>query len=211
MSALDRDESPLADRLGPTTNNVLLLAPAMASCEDDGCVDLLEPPGADDRDLLFVTFVQSPDERLERYRSTSEAEAPARVGFVDAGDSTRSAAAVAGSSATPADAISVRTVSNAGDLTDLGIKLSTYLSEWSPDGRRIVVCVHSLSTLLQYADLQRVFRFLHVLTGRVRSADALAHYHMDPAAHDGQTRNTLSTLFDGIAEWDGEAWRVRNQ
>jgi len=29
--------------------------------------------------------------------------------------------------------------------------------------------VHSLSTLLMYSDLQTVFRFLHVFTGRIRA------------------------------------------
>jgi len=32
------------------------------------------------------------------------------------------------------------------------------------------VMVHSLSTLLMYSDLQTVFRFLHVFTGRIQSA-----------------------------------------
>lgn len=211
MSALEREGGTLGDRFVHATNNVLLLAPSFDGCADDACVDLLsvDPPGGEN--VLFVTFVQSPDERLLRWRSRRDAAAPARIGFVDAGDSTRSAAVTSTGTGGPADTVSVRTVSNAGDLTHLGIQLSTYLSEWEDDPNRTVVCFHSLSTLLQYADLERIFRFLHAITGRIRSADAVAHYHMDPSAHDAKTLNTLTTLFDGIVEWDGEDWVVRNR
>jgi hypothetical protein len=58
--------------------------------------------------------------------------------------------------------------------------------------------VHSLSTLLMYSDLQTVFRFLHVFTGRVQSVDGLGLFAIDDSAHDEQTMNTLKQLFDGI-------------
>lgn len=124
-------------------------------------------------------------------------------------DSVRSAAA-----ASPASAggpVSVRAVSSPADLTDLGISVNAFLSEWAGDGNRTVVCFHSVTTLLQYVDLQRAFRFFHLIAGRVREVDGLAHYHVDPSAHDDRTVNTLTTLFDGVAEWDGADWRVRNR
>ena len=58
--------------------------------------------------------------------------------------------------------------------------------------------VHSLSTLRMYADLQAVFRFLHVFTGRIQSVDGLGVFAIDDSAHDDQTMNTLKQLFDGI-------------
>jgi hypothetical protein len=58
--------------------------------------------------------------------------------------------------------------------------------------------VHSLSTLLMYSDLQTVFRFLHVFTGRVQSVDGLGLFSIDSTAHDDQSLNTLKQLFDGI-------------
>jgi hypothetical protein len=66
--------------------------------------------------------------------------------------------------------------------------------------------VHSLSTLLMYSDLQTVFRFLHVFTGRIQSVDGLGLFCIDSSAHDDQTLNTLKQLFDGLIETseDGE-------
>jgi len=66
--------------------------------------------------------------------------------------------------------------------------------------------VHSLSTLLMYSDLETVFRFLHVFTGRIQSVDGLGLFCIDSTAHEDQTTNTLTQLFDGIVELseDGE-------
>jgi len=58
-----------------------------------------------------------------------------------------------------------------------------------------------------YSNLQTVFRFLHVFTGRVQSADALGVFVIDSTAHDQQTMSTLKQLFDGqieIREDDGQ-------
>jgi hypothetical protein len=49
-----------------------------------------------------------------------------------------------------------------------------------------------------YSDLQTVFRFLHVFTGRVQSVDGLGLFAIDDSAHDERTMNTLKQLFDGI-------------
>jgi len=64
-----------------------------------------------------------------------------------------------------------------------------------------------------YSDLQTVFRFLHVFTGRIQSADALGVYVIDSTAHDDQTMNTLKQLFDAVIELeeaaDGEEPTIR--
>ena len=211
MSALDSEQTTLAERFGGDAHNVLLLAPPMDACDGDGCVDLLtvDPPAGED--VLFVTFVDSPDERLEAWRTRAGNESPAKVGFVSVADSTRSAAAASTPLGGVGGELSIRSVSSPADLTDLGIKVSTFLAEWDDDGNRTVICFHSLTTLLQYVELHRAFRFFHVITGRVRAADGLAHYHIDPTAHDERTINTLTTLFDGVAEWDGTDWQIRNR
>jgi KaiC/GvpD/RAD55 family RecA-like ATPase len=94
----------------------------------------------------------------------------------------------------------VKYVSSPVDMTGIGIKLSEILEEFYQ--RREIqqnrVMLHSLSTLLMYSDLQTVFRFLHVFTGRLQSVDALGLFAIDSTAHDDQTMNTLKQLFDGI-------------
>ena len=96
----------------------------------------------------------------------------------------------------------IRYVSSPVDMTGIGIDISELLKEFYVE-RKIQqnrILLYSLSTLLMYSNLQTVFRFLHVFTGRVQSADALGIYVIDSTAHDDQTLNTLKQLFDGIVE-----------
>jgi hypothetical protein len=96
-------------------------------------------------------------------------------------------------------------------LTGLGIQISEILQQWQNNDNRSVACFHSLTALLQYSDVQTVYKFLHVLTGRFATAGVAAHFHLDPGAHDDQTINTLKSLFDGIAEFGDGEWSVRTQ
>ncbi|OTE99849.1 recombinase RecA [Halorubrum sp. SD683] len=93
----------------------------------------------------------------------------------------------------------IKYASSPVDMTGIGIKLSEFLQAFGDRGiDQNRVMVYSLSTLLMYSDLQTVFRFLHVFTGRVQSVDGLGLYSIDSTAHDDQAMNTLKQLFDGI-------------
>jgi KaiC/GvpD/RAD55 family RecA-like ATPase len=94
----------------------------------------------------------------------------------------------------------VKYASSPVDMTGIGIKFSEVLEEYyqNRDIKQNRVMLHSLSTLLMYSDLQTVFRFLHVFTGRIQSIDGLGLFSIDSTAHDDQTMNTLKQLFDGI-------------
>ncbi|ADQ67372.1 hypothetical protein C499_07980 [Halogeometricum borinquense DSM 11551] len=102
----------------------------------------------------------------------------------------------------------IKYTSSPVDMTGIGIKLSEFLQAFYQD-RNIEqnrIMLHSLSTLLMYADLQTVFRFLHVFTGRIQSVEGLGLFVIDSSAHDDKTMNTLKQLFDGIitTSEDGE-------
>jgi len=86
------------------------------------------------------------------------------------------------------------------DMTGIGIKLSEFLESFYAEGnlRRNRVLVHSISTLLMYSDLETVFRFLHVFTGRIRSVDGLGLFCLDSTTHDDRTTSTIKQLFDGV-------------
>jgi KaiC/GvpD/RAD55 family RecA-like ATPase len=102
----------------------------------------------------------------------------------------------------------VKYTSSPVDMTGVGIKFSELLQEFyeTQGVERNRVFLDSLSTLLMYSDLQTVFRFLHVFTGRVQNVDGLGLYAIDSSAHDEKTMNTLKQLFDGVIETheDGE-------
>jgi len=100
------------------------------------------------------------------------------------------------------------------DMTGVGIQLSEFLEAFYKERgvQRNRILLHSLSTLLMYSNLQTVFRFLHVFTGRVQSADALGIFVIDSTAHDQQTMSTLKQLFDGqveLREADGSGSEIR--
>lgn len=97
----------------------------------------------------------------------------------------------------------VRGVSDPADLTGIGIAVSEFLGEL-PDDVDPVVCVDSLTTLLQYSSPERTYRFLQVLFGRVVAAGGAVHCHADPAAHDDQVLDRLLGLFDGVVRVDAE-------
>ena len=93
---------------------------------------------------------------------------------------------------------------NPGDLTGLGVRLSGALERCAASDGESTLCFDSLTVVLQYADRQVVFQFLHTLAGLVRRAGTQAHFHLDPTAVDEQTVATLKTLFDTVVAVDDD-------
>lgn len=214
MHAVAESTASLGEELAGS-NNVLLLAAALGESDGEACSGLLSTVPPDRADVLCVTFNQTPDARLEQWRTSGGPTAPANLGFVVVGEGVRSAAAAPPPSddATGDDlGPTVVSVSSPADLTGIGIKLGDFFADWEDDGNQLFLCFHTLTTFLQYADLRTVYRFVHVLTGRVRSAGGVAHYHLDPTAHDERTVNSLAGLFDAVVErGDGGSWRVKRR
>ncbi|GAB3681466.1 hypothetical protein GCM10028857_05730 [Salinarchaeum chitinilyticum] len=93
-------------------------------------------------------------------------------------------------------------VNDPGDLTGLGVTISSQLSEWADAEERVVVCFRSLTTTLQYVGTEELVRFLSELRTHVEAADAIAHFHLDPAAVDEQTRAAIRSVADGVVVSD---------
>jgi|AntDeeMetagen681_2_1112603.scaffolds.fasta_scaffold04151_2 KaiC/GvpD/RAD55 family RecA-like ATPase len=103
-------------------------------------------------------------------------------------------------------------VSSPGDFTGVGMASSKLMEQFVTQDYRTRVVLDSVSQLLMYSDVKTVFRFLHILTGRISAADALGFGTLDADAHDDQTVNTIRQLFDGLVETrtgaDGREARV---
>jgi hypothetical protein len=184
-----REAAAVTERLADASN-ILLLAPSFPDGAASVCVDLL---GGDDpatTSVLGITYTQSPGKWAADYERETGA-APAKGTVVSVGDW---GAEMEGE----ASQWTLETVDHAGDLTTLGVALSDHLTADSARHRRL--CFDSLTALLQFVELRRAFQFLHVVTSRVSSADAVAHYHLDPQAHDEQTLATMRGLFDAVVE-----------
>ncbi len=187
-----------------SASNVMLLAPSLGVAGTEECGELLtvEPPDAEN--VLAVLLSDSPDDWIERWQRTVGPELPAQTAFVTTNETARSAAASADVNRALPGNMNLHSVSSPGDLTGLGMRISQQLSEWADGDEQIVVDFDSLTTLLEYAERRSVFKFMHVLKGRIEAVDAVAHYHMDPTAHDSGEVNTFKSLMDAVVEVDDD-------
>ncbi len=169
---------------------VLLERPSMGG-DRDVCTGLLTRD-VSEPSVLFVSFMRQANACIDQWETTGEAAT--NLGVIAVGD--------AGGGGTSRNDAVVESVSSASDLTGLGIKIGQFLSEWDSP---IVICFDSITSMLQYVDFETAYEFLHAISGQVKAADARAHFHIDPGAHDRQTLDGITTLFDAsISVGDGE-------
>jgi hypothetical protein len=186
------DLSELSD-----VSNVLLLAPSLGGQGSDVCLDILTQTVPSETNILAISYTDTPQEWVDSWLDHAGVS-PVRGGIVSIGQ---------GEADIDDPSWAVKTVENPSDLTGIGIELSELLSGMATaanDDEHIAVCFDGITSLLQYADLQRAFRFLHVVTGRVKTVGGIGHFHLDPEAHDPQTLATLKGLFDAVIEVDDD-------
>lgn len=171
---------------------VLLSEPSMGGGRTV-CTDLLTD--ASNPSVLFVSYTRQPDDCVGQLAGADTGVG--KVGVITVGDT-------AGGS-DRGDVIS-ETVSAPSDLTGLGIEIGQFLTEWDST----VVCFDSLTSMLQYVDFETAYEFLHTVLGQVRSADARAHFHIDPDAHDAEDVAAITSLFDARVSV-GDRIRVRTR
>lgn len=187
-----------------SASNVMLLAPSFEAGGSRVCGKLMSVDRPAKEDVLAVILNDSPDSWLDRWERTVGPERPAKTSFVTASEQTRSTAEAGNPSNALPGNMTIHTTSGPGDLTGLGMRISDQLGDWQADDNQVVVDFDSLTTLLEYGDRQNVFRFMHVLKGRVTAADAVAHYHMDPTAHSTEELNTFKSLMDAVVEVESD-------
>ena len=194
------DLGPDLDEEVPPGTNVLVSGPPLSG-KRSLCLDILASGVEDDEGAIIVTTKDGADRVLGDFETRTPYE-DRPVAVVDCVTRQQGVSDVR-------DDDRIKYTSSPVDMTGIGIKLSEFLQGFYQNRgiERNRVMLHSLSTLLMYADLQTVFRFLHVFTGRVQSVDGLGVFAIDDSAHDDQTMNTLKQLFDGIVttQEDGPA------
>lgn len=181
---------------------VLVLSPPDA---DSGvCPRLLigAAGGDDGMDLLQVAY-REPGRVVEEW-PTHLADEPESARLIAAG---RAAAAV---EEADLDASSVETLAGS-DLTEIGIRTNTLLERWGANDRQSVVCVDSVTDVLDHVSFETAYRFLHVFSNQLDAFDAVGHFHMDPTAHEERTVQRVMELFDTVVEHDGDDVEVRSR
>lgn len=174
------DRLPESAASVPAGTNLLVMGPPLVG-KPDLVSDIVTAGAAADQSSVLV----SPDSSVSSLRE--------RVG---------SAPYVVDCSGLGGDAFDpdarVASVSSPQDLTGVGmsvVKCTRAIGSEAARGLRLGVL--SLSTLLQYTDPDRVFNFLHVLTGRIAAAGYLGVFAIDATSHDETTLNTIKSQFDG--------------
>lgn len=97
-------------------------------------------------------------------------------------------------------ASNVQHVSDPGDLTGIGIGVTKFMRRYYDEDNGARLGLHSLSTMLMYSDLRRVFQFLHVMTGRISSSGFVGVFTLDDTVPDNADVSILRQPFDALVE-----------
>lgn len=188
---------------------LLLVGPAQHTAVSRACSRLLGE-SAETRRPLFVRAGGACSHRVPQSASTPGESA--RV--LHYRTATRGAAAAS----QPGGRVDVRTVD--GDLDALLDEVQTEFDRVDAaagglDPAELRVCLDSLDALLATHDEDRVFRFLHGLSGSVRDSRAMCHVHL-PTGVDADPVDVMEPLFDAVVEVRDagrpqQRWRVPDE
>ena len=145
---------------------------------------------SDRQGALFVTADTASRATLEDYERLGGRLDFARVGVVDCTEQ-----------GVDNKEHNVHAVSSPADLTGIGIEFSALYERLHANGaEQVRAGVYTLSPFVVYAPAKAVYRFVHTLTGRIRTADGLGVCAIDPGTVDDRTLSSLSQAFDAKVE-----------
>ena len=144
--------------------------------------------------ITTVTTRESATHILEWFKENKLDLPLDRIGIIDCVSKTL------GSAITENENIKI--ASSPVDLTGIGVKISQFFDEFlkKKNIQKIQLHINSVSAILMYSNIQTVFRFLHVFTGRIKSIGGIGIYVIESGMHDEQAIATLKQLFDGVIE-----------
>lgn len=187
------------DELKQHGSNLLVVGSRMPAAHGAACRQFLGEATTQARRRLFVRSdpCSSAPERLP----TDSTDSPDsdRYSVIRYDTASRSAAAATPQPSTP---VSERHVE--GDLGSLGVAISEAITEFEATSSGLAaaefrLCFDSLTPLVSEYDSEPIFRFLNLLTSRVRSVDGMAHYHLG-IERSNRTVAMLEPLFDAVIE-----------
>jgi len=179
-------------------SNIMLIGPPMSGKEAILNHIVYHGAAKNENAVITVTTRESAAHILDWFKDNKLTLPMSRIGIVDCVTKTLGGAAV--------ESENIKIASSPVDLTGIGVKISQFFEEFymKKNTRKIQLHINSLSTILMYSNIQTVFRFLHVFTGRIKAAGALGIYVRESGMHDEQAIATLKQLFDGMIEIKSE-------
>lgn len=169
--------------------NVLISGPALGGTSGV-LFDVLGDAG-EDEGMLLISADMNGAAAIEEYEAAGRAFDPGRMCVVDCVEHSQEAPNVP-----------VRRVASPSDLTGVGMEFSSLYQSLHGSGlTQVRIGLHSISTLLVYADdFRPVYRFLHTVTSRIRTADGLGAFTIDPDAVEDKALATIAQAFDAKIE-----------
>ncbi|MFC7250369.1 RAD55 family ATPase [Halomicroarcula sp. GCM10025324] len=174
-------------------SSILLSGPAMSG-KQRLAYDILMDGARDGEGAVVVSTNDSAPAIAEEFQTGVPDLADSQLGIVDCRGE-------GGTEADAPDGTFVHKVSSPGDLTGIGIGITKALEGLHTSGRTSGrLALVSLSTMLTYTDKKTVFKFCHVLSSRLDTADYVGVFTIDSGAHDTQTLQVIKQAFDGLIE-----------
>ncbi len=138
--------------------------------------------------LLLVTTTADGTEAIADYEQTGPRYNSSRMAVVDCTENSQDD-----------DTRNIHAVGSPSDLTGIGIAFSSLYEKLYGTGvERVRTGLLTLAPLVMYTDdIQPLYRFLHTVTGRIRTANGLGISVIDPEAQDERTFRALTQPFDG--------------
>jgi PAS domain S-box-containing protein len=179
-------------------SNLILMGPPMTGKE--AILNQIISYGATEKEnAIMMVTTREPANHILNYLKYQTPDFPvSKVGLVDCVSQMFDDTLV--------ESENIKLVNSPIDLTGIGVKISQFFEDFyiKKNIQNIQFHINSLSTIMMYSNLQTVFRFLNVYTGRIRAAEALGIYVIDSGMHDERSIATLKQLCDGLIEVKSE-------
>ncbi|MFZ3168276.1 MAG: ATPase domain-containing protein [Candidatus Methanoperedens sp.] len=175
-------------------SNIMLIGPPMCGKEDILNYIMYHGAVKNENAVITVTTRESAPHILEWFKENKLDLPLDRIGIIDCVSKTLGC--------TVPENENIKIASSPVDLTGIGVRISQFFEEFlmKKNNQKIQLHINSLSTILMYSNIQTIFRFLHVFTGRIKSTGSLGIYVIESGMHDNQTIATLKQLFEGMIE-----------
>lgn len=105
----------------------------------------------------------------------------------------------------------IRYIESPMDLTMIMVALNEFIDNISREKniKKLRIVFDSVSTLLMYSNLRTVFKFLHVVSTRVKSGGGVCLLLIEEQAHDDMEIKTIQQISQGIINMDSNEIIIR--
>jgi len=178
-------------------SNIMLIGPPMSG--KDTILRQIMYHGAvrEENAIITVTTRESGAHILEWFHESRLTLPLSRIGIVDC---------VTKKHSVDSDNENIKIADGPVDLTGIGVRISQFFEEFSTRKNILKIQLHidSISTILMYSNIETVFKFLHVFTGRIRGNGGLGIYILESHMHEEQKIAILKHLTDYTIEIESE-------